>query len=229
MPRKRQEALREATFEDIKAAARTLMGEKGTAGLSMRGIARQLDLTAPALYYYYGSLDDLITALIYEDYHALADVMEAARESSRAQSPADQLTFVLNAYRQWALDHPVDFMLISGNPIPGYDAPGELTTPAAARVLAVPTDVIADGLAAGEFKLPPEALDLPESIAYALQQVAAERGYNTPVGAVYLAVSGWTQINGLVSLELYNATQPVVGDTGAFFAHRMQALIDSMR
>jgi AcrR family transcriptional regulator len=229
MPRKRRDDLRDATTEDIKAAARRLMVEYGTAGLSMRAIARELDMTAPALYYYFKSLDDLITVLIYEDYHAQADAMEAARDATADRSYAEQLMATMDAYRQWALDHPVDYMLISGNPIPGYDAPGELTTPAAARSLAVPLGIIADGMAAGEFSAPPEALNLPEALEHTLSQIAAERGYQTPVSAVYLAVVGWTQVQGLVSLELYNATQPVVGDTALFYRHRMQALIDLMR
>ena len=37
------------------------------------------------------------------------------------------------AYREWAIAHPVDFQLIYGNPIPGYDAPAEITVPLARR------------------------------------------------------------------------------------------------
>lgn len=229
MPRKRHEALREATLEDIKDAARRLMAEHGTAGLSLRGIAKELDMTAPALYYYYPSLDDLITALIFEDYHWLADTMEAARQAAADRSYADQLMIILEANRQWALDHPVDFMLISGNPIPGYEAPSEVTTPAASRVLGVAVTVIAGGIAAGEFKLPAEAQNLPEPVAQTLSLIAGERGYNTSVDAVYLAVMGWTQVHGLIALEVYNAIQPVVGDTAAFFRHRVRSLIDTMR
>jgi hypothetical protein len=154
--------------------------------------------------------------------------METARDATAARPYPDQLMAVLQAYRQWALDHPVDFMLISGNPIPGYDAPGELTFPAASRSLAVPLGIIADGMAAGAFVAPQEALNLPEPLAHTLNQIAAERGFDTPVGAVYLAVAGWAQVHGLVSLELYNATQPVVGDTALFYRHRVQALINSM-
>jgi AcrR family transcriptional regulator len=204
------------------------MAAHGTAGLSMRAIARQLDLTAPALYYYYKSLDDLITALIFEDYHALADAMEAARRAAADQGYAEQLITVLETYRQWALDHPVDFMLISGNPIPGYEAPGELTTPAAARVLAVPLDIIAVGMAAGVFHAPPEAPDLPEPVYQVLARIAARHSPDTPISAAYFAVLGWTQVHGLVSLELYQALQPVVGDTALFYRHCLKALVQQL-
>ena len=62
----------------IKAAARQQMAEHGTAGLSLRGIARQLGITAPAIYNYFPRLEDLITALIVDAFSDLADVMEAA-------------------------------------------------------------------------------------------------------------------------------------------------------
>ena len=228
MPRKRREELREATIADIKAAARKLMGEHGTAGLSIRAIAREIDMTAPALYYYYDNLDDLVTALIFDDYHALAEAMETARDAAAGQPYRDQLLAVMLQFRQWALEHPVDYMLISGNPIPGYEAPSDLTTPAAARVMAVSVGILADGIAAGEFNVPPEAADLPDTVANALRQIAQERGYDTPVSAVYLAVSGWAQVHGLVSLELYHATQPVIGDTEAFYHRRLQAIVDEL-
>lgn len=228
MARVRREALREATFEEIKTTARKLMTQRGTAGLSMRAIARELGMTAPALYYYYTNLDELITTLILEDYHALADAMEQARDQHETGSYRQQLVAVLEAYRQWALDHPIDFQLIYGNPIPGYEAPAQLTIPAASRGLAVPTGIIAAGLAAGEFRLPQETIDLPPSILKAIQQVAEERDYETPVEAVYLAVTGWTQVHGLVSLELYDAFQPVIGDTTRFFQRRLQTIIDQL-
>ena len=62
----------------IKAVARQQMAEHGTAGLSLRGIAREMGITAPAIYNYFPRLDDLITALIVDAFTALADAMEAA-------------------------------------------------------------------------------------------------------------------------------------------------------
>lgn len=226
MPRKRRDDLREATYEDIKTAARKLMADQGTAGLSLRGIARELGMTAPALYYYYDNLDSLITTLIVENYHHLADAMESARDAHADQVHRQQLVAVMQAYRRWALEHPIDFQLIYGNPIPGYEAPGDLTVPAASRALSVSAGIIADGLGKGVFHVPVEAAQLPESVCLAFRQIAEERGYkHTPVEAIYLAVIGWTRAQGLISLEIYNSLQPVVGDTEAFYQHQIDTLI----
>ena len=41
----------------IKVVARQQMAEHGTAGLSLRGIAREMGITAPAIYnYFHGSM-----------------------------------------------------------------------------------------------------------------------------------------------------------------------------
>ncbi len=80
MPRKRREDVYEFTRTKILGAARQSMAERGAANLSLREIARSLDLSAPALYHYFASLDDLITALVLDAFTAMADALEAARD-----------------------------------------------------------------------------------------------------------------------------------------------------
>lgn len=40
----------------------------------------------------------------------------------------------LRAYRRWALDHPAEFGLAYGTPVPGYRAPADRTIRAGARI-----------------------------------------------------------------------------------------------
>ena len=223
MPRKRSEVLRDATFADIKASARRLMAERGTAGLSMRAIARDLGITAPALYYYYPSLDSLITALILDSFNDLADASAAARDAQLSGSALDRVIAAAEAYRQWALEHPVDFILINGSPIPGYHAPADLTGPAAARALEVNIEVMADALASGELPMTSEVAQMPDSLRQTLAQLRAERHYEWPVEAIYLALVGWIQAYGLIALEVYNDLQPLIGEqSGTLFRHRLR-------
>ncbi|MEZ4675940.1 MAG: helix-turn-helix domain-containing protein [Caldilineaceae bacterium] len=133
MPRQRHVELNEATSNAIKDTARKLMAEKGTAGLSLRAIARELKMTAPALYHYFPSLDDLITALIVDAFTAHAAYVRQTSDAAAqaGASTTEQLWAALLAYRRWALKQPIDFQLIYGNPIPGYSAPAAVTVPAA--------------------------------------------------------------------------------------------------
>ena len=114
MAQARREKILDITREEIKDTAWQLMAENGTAGLSVRAIARQMDMTAPALYHYYASLNDLITALIQDAFTQLAETLEASAANPTLTTSAERLTAVAHAYRHWALAHPIDFQLIYG-------------------------------------------------------------------------------------------------------------------
>src|SRR3954454_14822783 len=143
MPPTRREQQYAATSAEIKDIARRLMAEHGTAGLSIREVAREMRMTAPALYHYFANRDALITALILDAFNALADALEQARADAATYTPVQQLKAVLIGYRAWALAHPIDFQLIYGNPIPGYEARREVTVPAVARGFQVIIELMA--------------------------------------------------------------------------------------
>src|SRR4051794_11679878 len=109
MARIRQAQQYQAMQDAIKATARRLLAEQGPDGLSLRRIARDLDLAAPSLYHYFPDRDALISALIVDAFNALADALAAARDSQEDLGPAVRLHAVLLAYRDWALTHPTDF------------------------------------------------------------------------------------------------------------------------
>ena len=228
MAEKRREKLRQATQSEIKDIARKLMTEHGTAGLGLRAIAREMDVTAPAIYRYFPSLDDLITELIIENFHAQAAAMAEGANSAPKTDYVGRLMGMLLAYRRWALDHPIDFQLIYGNPIPGYVAPAERTMPAARRGFDVVVEILAGALTAGAIVPPPEYHVLPGAIAEQLSGVIAHEGYDVPIVVVYLATVGWTRIHGIVMLELFDDIQPIVGDTEAFYRFEMHMLLKQL-
>ncbi len=126
----------EAMQARIKHIARQQMTQFGTAGLSLRAIAREIDVITPALYRYFSTLDDLITALIIDAFDGMAHCLAAADTAHYPQDDYEgRVVTACLAYRQFALERPMDFQLIYGNPIPGYVAPAEITIP----VLAIPS------------------------------------------------------------------------------------------
>src|SRR6266702_2478946 len=58
----RRDRVRAATTQEIKQTARRLLVQQGTEAVSLRAIAREMGMTAPALYRYFDSHDELITA-----------------------------------------------------------------------------------------------------------------------------------------------------------------------
>jgi AcrR family transcriptional regulator len=213
-----REQRREATIVEIKATARRLMAEQGTAGLTVRGITKEMGITPPALYRYFDRLDDLITALIAENFHALADAVEAGRDAAPGRE-TDRLIAAALAYRRWALDNPVDFELIYGTPIPGYQAPQAITVPASARTLTIFVELFVGALANGECQPPPPYDTVPPVLVPHLERVmrVGDPARSAPLLALYLALVCWPQIHGLVMLELLEHIGPVVGDM-EFFA-----------
>jgi AcrR family transcriptional regulator len=224
MPRTRNRAEYEATMQTIKRLARKQMAAEGTAALSLRAIAREMDVTAPALYRYYPSRDDLITALIVDAFNALADAMQAADAACECSQYAGRFRAVGRAYRAWALEHPTDFQLIYGNPIPGYEAPDDVTVPAVERGFAVIAMILIEALAAGVLSaLTDEAI--PPAVHDGLARIIERDHIPMSPAMMYLLVASWTRIHGMVMLELFHHTPPVVGDANAFYNAQLDHMI----
>lgn len=222
MPRKRQVELNAATSNAIKATARQLMAEKGTAGLSLRAIARQLEMTAPALYHYFPSLDDLITALIVDAFTGHAAYVRQQRDAAATagQPYGAQLYVAIQAYRQWALKHPIDFQLVYGNPIPGYAAPASVTTPAARSLGEVFMETLILAVQAGDIAPPTFTDPIPPTV---LDHYQHHFGLDESGAQIFHLMNHvWSLMHGMVALEIYNHAAPVVGDTDAFYEQTLR-------
>ncbi len=138
----RRERRHEQTRQEIKQIARQQMAQQGTTSLSLRGIAAEMGMSAPSLYNYYANRDDLLTDLIVESYTHQAEVLEQASASCQVQEPIACLLETVLAYRSWAVEHPTEFALISGTPIPGYVDPVEQTLPLGRRSVKVILDLL---------------------------------------------------------------------------------------
>lgn len=225
MPRIARERTQDMA-EQIKAVARRQMGAHGTAGLSLRAIAREMGITAPAIYNYFPRLEDLITALIVDAFTALAEAMETAADAAAAPGPvAPQAWAMVHAYRRWALAHPVDFQLIYGNPIPGYTAPYEVVGPLAFRPFERLFALYGQAAATGELAVPPEYQAVPATIHDNVAMWKAHAGFELPDAVVCVLMTGWGRIHGLVMLELFGHLAGPIGDPGALYAYEMRAFM----
>ena len=228
MPRVRDEASYEEMQIAIKAIARQQMATEGTAAVSLRGIARSLNVTAPALYSYYTSADDLITALIVDGFNGLADALEATDERLKDEPIQERIVALIVAYREWALEHAVDFQLIYGNPIPGYVAPREVTVPAVIRTFVPTVRAIEQALQTGALVPQPPYDVIPPQIETHEYRLISERGYPISTMSFHLTMIIWAQLHGIIMLELYNHIGANVGDVEAFYRSSMSALLVSM-
>jgi AcrR family transcriptional regulator len=219
MPRKRREDVIEFTREKILEAARQIMAQQGSAALSLREIARSVEMTAPAIYYYFASLDDLITALVLEAFNAMADALETARDTVLAEggSPIQVLFAVCLAYRAWAVEHLTDFELIYGTPIPGYHAPEASTSAAASRSGEVFRQLILAVLQSGDMRPIPPYDSVPPAIQTHLRNTYSPDLDEAMMLSIYLTAVGWTQLHGIIMLEVFEHVQSMVGNVEDFY------------
>ncbi|MGC5008938.1 TetR/AcrR family transcriptional regulator [Streptomyces sp. DT203] len=100
---------------DLRAAclraARELLEEDGSAGLSLRAVARRAGVSATAPYRHFADRDALVSAVAAEGYHELAGYLTKAHP---APSTPDELAAV--AYVQFALEHPALFRVMFAEP-----------------------------------------------------------------------------------------------------------------
>ena len=131
---------------EIKTVARRHLATDG-ANLSLRAVARDMGMVSSALYRYFASRDDLLTALIIDAYNALGAAVENADAAVSQRSDLRERFLVLGrAVRCWALANPSEYALIFGSPVPGYAAPAD-TIVAAQRTPDVLLGIFVDGLA----------------------------------------------------------------------------------
>ncbi|NJL03566.1 MAG: TetR/AcrR family transcriptional regulator [Chloroflexaceae bacterium] len=227
----RRERLHEATRTEIKQIARELLAAEGTAALSLRAIARRMGMTAPGLYRYYPSINDLLTALIVDSYNDLGDQILAARTAHRNASYADQFLAIAYAYRAWALFHKTDYLLIFANPMPGYEPPPEIIGPASHRTFSPFWGILQEAWEAGQLRVSDDALDPPElgvqNAANELHcQLAGWREYGQitlPAATVQALLGGWGKMQGLVMLELFGYLHYVLPEPRTLYEAEMQA------
>ena len=131
-----RERVRAELTREITDTARRHLATEGAAGLSLRAVAREMGMVSSAIYRYFPSRDDLLTALIIDGYNAIGAAVEKADGACRRDDYAGRWLAASRAVRTWALAHPHEYALVYGSPVPGYQAPQQTIGPAS-RVAAV--------------------------------------------------------------------------------------------
>ncbi len=204
----------------IKDEARRQLVAEGAAKLSLRAVARELGMVSSALYRYFPSRDDLLTALIIDAYDSLGESAERAHEAVAGAGPLERWVAVCEAARRWALEHPHEYALIYGSPVPGYTAP-QTTVPPAARVGLLLIGIVRDAhRSPGLLELPP----VPEDLRTESSRIAADLAPDLPPEVAPPLVAAWSQLFGLVGFEVFGQFTRVVEDREPFFRHAVRQL-----
>lgn len=217
----RERARAELTREITKIGRRQL-GTEGATGLNLRAIARELGMVSSAIYRYFPSRDDLLTALIIDAYNAVGEAVERADAASAPGDHAGRWRAVCHAVRDWALANPHEYALIYGSPVPGYQAPADTVAPAT-RDTVVYGRILAEAYEAGVLA-PPEDFPQPPPSFSRDAEVVRQLMPGLPDDLVARAITAWTGLFGFVSFELFGQFANVVEDRATLFDHQVRTL-----
>jgi AcrR family transcriptional regulator len=223
----RRERVRVETTAEIKQAAWADMARNGASALSLRAVARDMGMAPSAIYRYFASRDDLLTALIIDAFGALADTLDATYERVRgagAPNAGAEFLALAAAYRRWALEHPTEYRLVFSTPVPGYTGtPG--TTAAAARATSALERVICDMVEEGSVDVAGMDALLNDELRKQLATWAAMLGDDLPEGAVFAAMLCYIAMHGAINLEMNGHFPQSLSDSEALFTAAMHAVV----
>jgi AcrR family transcriptional regulator len=225
----RRNRLRVQTSAEIKEIAIRLMADGGPDAISLRAIAREMGMTAGAIYSYFATRNDLITTLIGDVYTSAVDAAEAARDAVPDTDAGGRILAWAQAMREWALANPEGFRLIYGDPVPGYhppaDGPGRQAEVRACSGLV--GLVAAAWPAVQAHRSDKSAYDWadfdPGLVAHTQQDFP-----DLPPAGIALTLRVWGRMHGLMALEIYGHLGTLTHDPAAVYRDEMHDLVASL-
>ena len=206
----------------IKETAWKQIAKKGAPALSLRAIARELNITAPAIYNYFPDRDALVTALIIDAYQSFGDWQLEARDSQPVDNLVGRIKAIGLAYRDWAHTHPQRYQLIFGTPIPGYVAPTAQVFPSSARSISALFSVVESFRAAGKLKV----ISYPsvkDEYQVHVEMWRNQIGEVHPL-SLFVAMTIWARVHGIVSLEIQGNLLPFGEDGDALYLFELASI-----
>jgi AcrR family transcriptional regulator len=228
----RRDRVRAATALEIQQTARKLLIEHGAEAVTLRAIAREIGMTAPALYRYFGSREELIQHVVGDIFTELADDLRVAIEAAAGGDLAAKLIAACREFRRWGLAHQAEFGMIFGTPLPGLDLDHDDPTAECGRrfggtFLALYLDL----WQRAPFPVPdPVSIDpglvsqlerYRDSIGAELPAVAG-----LPAGAMLTFLRCWVRLYGAVSLEIFGHLRFALDDAAPMFELTLSELAD---
>ena len=220
-----RERARAELIGEIKASARRQLAAGGASELSLRAIARELEMASSAIYRYFPSRDELLTALIIDAYDAVGEIAEQADANNAGAPPAVRWSGACHAIRAWAHANPHEYALVYGSPIPGYRAPAD-TVAHASRVAVVLAVILREGAVGRSGTRPaPPLSPPPDGVDRAFQDDGVyELMHGVPPEVVTRSLMAWTTLFGLISMELFGHLVGSVTDNDAFFDRAVELI-----
>jgi AcrR family transcriptional regulator len=219
----RRDRVRAATTQEILQTARRLLVDHGPDAVSLRAIAREMGMTAPALYRYYDSHETLIKYVIADIFTELTADLRGAIDAAGAAGGGDLTEKVIAAawqFRHWSLSHPKEFSLLFGTPLPGVNIErDEITAECGGQFGNTFFVLILELWQRHPFPVPaddeidPGLLEQLGRYREGLGELAGD----LPLGLLLIFLRCWVRLYGIVSLEVFGHLGFALDDAGPMF------------
>ncbi len=226
VPRTARERARLEVLAELKSIGRRHLAESGSGALSLRAVAREAGMVSSAIYRYFPSRDELLTALIVDAYNALGAEVERADAGRRRSDIAGRWMVLCRAVRGWAIANSHEYALIFGSPVPGYHAPQDTVDPASRTTLTL-VSLLHDGMECGAITntaIIKTGGAVPGPVRKDLIGLNSFSGMDIPAVVMLRGLAAWTQLFGHVSFELFGQFTNLIHDRDAFFEVQMKLL-----
>lgn len=225
----RRDRVRAATTEEIKQTARRLLVAEGADAVSLRAIAREMGMTAPALYRYFGSHEDLIGHVVADIFNEIADEIHVAIEAAGAASGGDisaKLVAACHQFRRWSLAHRPEFGMLFGTPLPAVETVmdrDDIITACAMRLSGTFFTLFLELWRHHPFAVPGED-EIEPGLREQLARYRDSLGVDLPLGAVFTFLWCWVRLYGIVSLEVFEHLHFALDDASPLFEYTLAEL-----
>lgn len=208
--RRQQQALREI----LDAAAEELRLH-GPSGVTMRAVARRVDMTPSGLYRHVSDHRELLALLTAEAYEAVGAVMADARDRAPEGDHATAWYLVVTRMRRWYLDHASAYELLV-SPRLFDNAPARLGE-ASRGSLQLLFDICAEAIEAGQ--LDPGASAFP---------VAVDHSDDPAMAARVIGMSAFAALSGHLGFEVRGAFPGMPMDPDEHFSRYVRSTMTLM-
>jgi AcrR family transcriptional regulator len=224
----RRDRVRAATTQEIIQTARKLLVQSGPEAVSLRAIAREMGMTAPALYRYFGSHEELLRHVVADIFTELASHVRAAVHAVTVESTAEPTAEVMaakliagcRAFRAWTLTHVPEFSMIFGSPLPGleylHDVVRDPSVDCGYQFGQVFLDLFGELYQRRPFSIPSDD-EIDPGLRTELAKYRELAGTDLPLGALQTFLRCWVLLYGTVSLEAFGHMKFALDDASPMF------------
>jgi len=225
----RRDRVRAATADEIRQTARRILVAEGPKACSLRAIAGEMGMTAPALYRYFESRDDLIKHVVADIFTEIGGEIHTAIQAAGEASGGDTVAKMVAAcgeFRRWSLAHKEEFGLLFGTPLPGLEAMhDEVIDDCAAKFSGEFFALFLEVWSKHPFPVPADD-QIDPGLRRQLAHYRELLGVDLPLGAGLTFLRCWVRLYGMVSLEVFGHMRFALDDAAPMFDITLAELAD---